>query len=108
MTGLKDYNIPLIINGGDTFVSRVIEEGTARTLFDGVNQETVFTKINFDNHTYGAQDEEETEYFKDYLAEVKKSGLKVCCLNTGQIRHWRRRSTIIVQRTGSSGTMQRA
>ncbi len=83
MTGLKDYNRPLIINGGDTFVSRVIEEGTARTLFDGVNQETVFTKINFDNHSYGAQAEEETEYFKDYLAEVKDSGLAVYLLEYG-------------------------
>lgn len=83
LTGLKKYNIPLIINGGDAFVSKSIEEGTARTLFDGVNQETVFTKINFDNHTYGAQDEEETEYFKDYLAEVKDSGLTVYLLEYG-------------------------
>ncbi len=51
LSGLKDYDIPLIINGGDTFVSRAIAEGTAGAMFDGVNQETVFTKIYFDNHT---------------------------------------------------------
>jgi len=86
LTGLKKYNIVLIINGGDTFVSRSVEEDTAGSMFDGVNQETVFTKINFDDHTYGEQDPEETQYFKEYLADVKDYGLMVYLLEYGADR----------------------
>ena len=80
LRGLKAYNIPLLINGGDDFVSRCIEEGTALFLFDGVNQETVFTSIDFENESYGRQRETETVYFKDYLAKARGCGLSVYLL----------------------------
>lgn len=83
LAGLKEYNITLIINGGDTFVSKCMEKDIATSLFDGVNQETVFTNINFENDTYGIQDDTETTYFKNYLSEVKKHGLKVFLLEYG-------------------------
>lgn len=86
LTGLKKYNISFIINGGDVFVSRSIEDGTAKLMFDGVNQETVFTKINFDDHTHGEQDPEETQYFKEYLADVEDYGLMVYLLEYGADR----------------------
>ncbi len=78
--GLKNYGLPLIINGGDPFVSRCLEENTALSLFDGVNQETVFTSIDFANQTYGQQLEDETEYFQNYLSKVKDYGLSVYLL----------------------------
>lgn len=80
LQGLKQYNIPLIINGGDMFVSKCIEQQIAKDLFDAVNQETVFTSINFKNKTYGKQNTKETKYFADYLAKVKKHGLSVYLL----------------------------
>lgn len=80
MHGLRKYDLKLIINGGDLFVSKCIEEDIALSLFDGVNQETVFTKINFENHDYGIQSEEETSYYIKYLAKVKKHGLSVYLL----------------------------
>lgn len=80
MKGLKSYGLPLIINGGDPFVSRCMEENTALSLFDGTNQETVFTKIDFTNQTYGQQAEEETEYFQEYLSKAKEHGLSVYLL----------------------------
>lgn len=83
LRGLKAYNIPLLINGGDDFVSRCIEEGTALSLFDGVNQETVFTSIDFENESYGRQRETETVYFKDYLAKARGCGLSVYLLEYG-------------------------
>ena len=83
LEGLKKYNLTLIINGGDTFVKRCIKERKVKSLFDGVNQETVFTSINFDNNTYGVQAAEETLYFQDYLMEVKAQGLKVYLLEYG-------------------------
>ena len=78
LQALKNYNIKLVINGGDTFVTRCINEN--KYLFDAVNQETVFTSINFENGTYGAQTEEETTYFKGYLATVKNFGLSAYLL----------------------------
>jgi len=80
LQGLKTYNIPLILNGGDTFVSRCLEEGIAMSLIDGINQETVFTSIDFDHGAYGKQSEEETAYFQDYLSKVRSAGLSVFLL----------------------------
>jgi len=68
----KKYKIDIIINGGDTFVSRCIENKTATELFDGVNQECVFTDIDFENKTYKEKDESDRGYFKEYLSNVKK------------------------------------
>ncbi|MGI6315252.1 MAG: endo alpha-1,4 polygalactosaminidase [Christensenellales bacterium] len=81
LRGLRQYHIPLIINGGDTFVSRCMEDNAA--LFDGVNQETVFTAIDFDDRSCGRQKKEETDYFKAYLSKVKEGGLSVFLLEYG-------------------------
>lgn len=80
LSGLKAYKIPLIINGGDFFVARCIDEDTARYLFDGINQETVFTSIDFENGSYGTQKEGEMLYFENYIAKVKNYGLTVYLL----------------------------
>lgn len=80
LRGLKEYDIPLIINGGDVFVSKCIDEGTASSLFDGVNQETVFTSIDFENADYGVKSESESRYFQDYLSKVKDLGMDVYLL----------------------------
>lgn len=80
LRGLKRYGLPLIINGGDPFVSRCMEENIALSLFDGINQETVFTRIDFANQTYGQQPEVDTAYFQEYLSKVKEFGLSVYLL----------------------------
>ncbi len=83
LEGLKSYDKAIIINGGDSFVSRCIEEETASSLFDGINQETVFTRIDFSNKTYRMQEKAETEYFMEYIDGVKKYGLSVFLLEYG-------------------------
>ena len=80
LRGLKQYRKPCIINGGDVFVSACMEKGTAETLFDGVNQESVFTKIDFAKNRYTAQDAETRAYYLNYLARAKEAGLKVYLL----------------------------
>ena len=77
LRGLSRYQKPCIINGGDVFVSACIKNGTARTLFDGVNQESVFTKIDFAKNRYAAQDADTRAYYLDYLTRAKEAGLKV-------------------------------
>ena len=48
------------------------------SLFDGVNQECVFSKIvDYENEEFAAQDEEEKAYYTDYLKEVKDRDLLV-------------------------------
>ncbi len=77
------HNLPMLINGGDTFVTKAIKDGSYSSLFDGVNQEEVFTLINFDNHTYHSQSSSDTKYYKNYLSLVKSKGLKVYLLEYG-------------------------
>lgn len=86
LKGLKKYEIPLIVNGGSDFVFRQLEEAeNAKTeiLMDGINQETVFTSIDFKNKSYGAQQEAETRYLMDYLEKAKMNGLSVYLLEYG-------------------------
>ena len=68
------------------FVSRCIEENIALSLFDGINQETVFTAIDFENQSFKIQSKDETEYFKEYLEKVKENGLTVYLLEYGANR----------------------
>ena len=77
LTGLKQYSLPLILNGGDTFVQKSIEDGKALSLFDGVNQECVFTKIDFTKPSYLSQDKETKAYYEEYLEKAKTAGLSV-------------------------------
>lgn len=77
LKGLKKYNLDTIINGGDTFVSKCIDEKIAKDIFDGVNQECVFTDIDFENKKYGKKSAKDREYFIQYLNKAKMDGLKV-------------------------------
>ena len=79
---LKKYEMKIIINGGDYFVSRLIKEKYF-SCFDAVNQECVFTSINFKNNTYTAQNAETSSYFLEYLNNVKNSGKDVYLLEYG-------------------------
>ncbi len=82
LKGLKQYDVTLIINGGDVFVKRCIEDNLYY-LFDGVNQETVFTRIDFEHKTYSIQKKSETEYLIEYLSLLKSKGLSVYLLEYG-------------------------
>lgn len=79
---LKDlrstYHKPVIINGGDTFVSRCIARKYKLTkYFTGVNQECVYTSIDFDNNKLKKADKSTTQYYESYLKKVRKKGLDV-------------------------------
>lgn len=80
LQGLRSYDVTLVINGGDTFVSKCINQNIGDALFDGVNQENVFTHIDFEKTEYRRQSAEETEYYKKYLSKVREYGLKVFLL----------------------------
>lgn len=83
LKNLKTYNLTIIINGGDSFVSECISKNIHGSLFDAVNQESVFTKIDFENMKYYEQDKDTLKYFLEYLELVKDNGIKVYLLEYG-------------------------
>ena len=80
LSGLQKYNMPIILNGGDSYVSRAIEENSTNLLFQGVNQEDVFTAYHFDTDTSSLQDSDTRRYYQDYLEKAKNAGLSVFIL----------------------------
>lgn len=68
---LKSKDTYVLINGGDTFVLEYLNRnGSLDAVLDGVNQESVYTKINWDDESFGVNDAEEREYFTNYLDKV--------------------------------------
>lgn len=75
---LAPYGKPVLINGGDVFVSRaVLDAALPNPVITGVNQECVFTNIDFVSNRLIRQDEETTAYYEEYLALCKSAGLDV-------------------------------
>lgn len=75
---LGQFEKPILINGGDTFVSKaVLESKSPLSCITGVNQECVFTNINFSIGSLTRQDEETSQYYQDYLAACKDAHLQV-------------------------------
>lgn len=78
---LKQHEKDILINGGDFFVTRaVLDASEPLVKIAGVNQETVFTAIDFDNNVLEIQEPEETKYYQDYLDKVKEKGLEAYLL----------------------------
>ena len=77
LASLKRQGFKLIVNGGDVFISETLKDGSARRLYDGINQEDVFTTYHFDKKEYGRQSREDTAYYEGYLKKARKAGLDV-------------------------------
>ena len=81
LDNLAPYGKPVLINGGDVFVTKaVLDADSPVATITGVNQECVFTNINFTSGTLTRQDAENLQYYQDYLARCKNAGLTVCLL----------------------------
>lgn len=75
---LAPFGKPVLINGGDVFVSRAVLNAALPTpVITGVNQECVFTNIDFTSIRLIRQDEETTAYYEEYLTRCKSAGLDV-------------------------------
>lgn len=81
LTELMGYGKPVIINGGDQFVKEYLERNEhVDDILTGVNQETVFSAINFENRTLGTQKEITHEYYLDYLELMDQEGKEIYLL----------------------------
>ena len=81
---IKSQGMFLILNGADTFVSLLIDT-KKQSCIDGVNQETVFTKITSykENGEFTKQDPDEQKYYTDDCKKCKNAGLTVLLLEYG-------------------------
>lgn len=78
LENLMQYDKPVIINGGDTYVIKYMEiYGSPERIMTGVNQESVWSRINFDTGEFFAQTEDDREYFREYIETCDRCGLDV-------------------------------
>ena len=78
---LMEYDKPVIVNGGDTYVMKVRDScGSLKCIMTGVNQESVWSKIDFDTGKLLEQTNNERKYFQDYIEVCKNTGLDVYLL----------------------------
>lgn len=73
----------VIVNGGDVFIGEAVDNGRLPQCIKGVNQESVFTSVDFENNSFGENDEDTKDYFLGYLDKCAKSGLDVYLLEYG-------------------------
>ena len=71
----------VIINGGDTYVTEYrARYGAVDHIMTGVNQESVWSGIDFDKGTFNEQTRETREYYSKYLEACKADGMEVYLL----------------------------
>ena len=81
LKALVKTDLKVLINGGDVFVTEYEEANSSiEAIMTGVNQETVFSSINFEQGTFGKQDLENQQYYFEYIELVKNEGLDVYLL----------------------------
>lgn len=76
---LGTLGLPALINGGSDYVERALTE-KRQDLFWGINQESVFSSIDFEKQTFGKNTPETFAYFRDYVENCAKAGLAVYLL----------------------------
>ena len=85
---LKEFQsmgLPVIINGGSTFVSQFVAENPklARQLIYAVNQESVFLAYDFDAGKPVQQTAEAEDFYLDYLNNLSQTGIQVFLIEYG-------------------------
>ena len=72
---LHKKKIPVYINGGEKFITRLIRSGR-KNLIKGVFQEEVFTRVlSYSGDRFGSQHKDERARHLAYLKRVRKAGL---------------------------------
>jgi hypothetical protein len=71
----------VIINGGDTYLDAYCEtDGQWSDVIAGINQESVFSTILWDDGTFGTAEPEDREYFQDYVERYAAQGAEIYLL----------------------------
>lgn len=81
LQNIMTFDKAVIINGGDTYVTEYRERyGTIDHIMTGVNQESVWSAIDFDNGTFYEQTRETRDYYCKYLEACQADGMDVYLL----------------------------
>ncbi len=81
MSAMVDTGLDVIINGGDCYLDAYCAAGGSwDDVITGINQETVFSKINWDDESFGRADAEDHLYFKDYIERYDALGADIYLL----------------------------
>lgn len=81
MKGLRQGDMTVLINGGDTFLDAYCGQGAdPLDVATGINQETVFSAIDWDHDRFGTADKEDHAYFTDYIERYAGKGLDIYLL----------------------------
>lgn len=81
LKGLKKMGTYVSINGGDVYVTKYISKyGNPSPVMDAVNQETVFSAIDWEHNKFGKNKSSERKYFQKYIEKVASYGLDVYLL----------------------------
>ncbi len=76
LRGLQETGLYILVNGADEYVTQCIQKGD-EILFEGVNQETVYTAIDWEAGTFSNSELEDREYYLQYLQMVEEKGLDI-------------------------------
>lgn len=79
LTTIHELGEPVIIGGGDKFVSRYIDLNPNQNapVFDAVYQESLFTYVNYSKHLFAVTSSSTRAYYEKYLRKCKDFGLDV-------------------------------
>lgn len=78
MKGLKSYDKDVIINGGDVFMDSYTQKlGSWDDVITGINQESVFSYIDWDNNSFGIAEKSNREYFENYIKKYSSLGADI-------------------------------
>lgn len=81
LSGLMSYDKEVIINSGDVFLDEYYDRyGHIDDIITGINQETVFTSIDFDSESFGRQTDDDSEYYREYIEKYGDMGAKIFLL----------------------------
>ncbi|MCR5619698.1 MAG: endo alpha-1,4 polygalactosaminidase [Lachnospiraceae bacterium] len=81
MKGLKGMGCDVIINGGDAFLDAYCASmGSWTDVITGINQESVFSYIDWDTGALTRASEEDKEYFLDYIERYGDKGAYIFLL----------------------------
>ena len=76
-----NYGKKVIINSGDTFLDEYYDRNSRiDNIITGINQETVFSSINFDTEAFGKQNSSDSKYYKSYIEKYGKKGADIYLL----------------------------
>ena len=75
MKGLRATGVSVILNGGDAFLDAYTQKmGPWSDVVTGINQECVYTRIDWDEDALVAAKDEDREYFTEYIEKYGDQG----------------------------------